>query len=347
MATATPEDKYTVYPKNVKKDMEDLDAMFEEQKKAKEKTQAPPPETSVEEPIETPSVEEPTEVEVETPVEEPTDVVPKGDFEKSEQRYRTLQEKYNKEIPDLHSQVRFLYQQNQNLQRQIGEVQTPKPVEQKPQAKVSFRENPKVKALKEELAPEVFENLVGAMEETTETLRKNLEEEREKIRSEFSTTLGKTRDEIFWETVYSNHEDYDQLRDNTKFQEFLTENEGLSGLSRGDFFINAYNKRDSKTYMRYLNAFKKQNEETPPADKKLGSSGPNPDKLKAKIGAPRGTGSASNVTPPPSSENKMTPEEAEAELDKMAMNLNKGLWRGTMQDYDKKEAALWKIIRGG
>jgi hypothetical protein len=338
------EDKYTNYPKSVEESNKELEKMFEAQKKARE-SQPPIEGAPVEEPIESP-VEEPIELPVETPAEKPPEMVSKADLEKSEQRYKTLEGKYNTETGEFRRQNAFLYQTIQNLQQEVEGLKKSKPEDGKPK-KFSLRENPKMQALKSELAPEVFENLTGAMEETLEAERKAFEEENAKLWGEFSTTIVKNRDEIFWDAVNAAHKDYNQIANNPKFQEFLSQPEGLSGFTRGDFFINAWNKRDSRTYINYLNAFKKENE-SPPVEKS--EIDPNNPKVKNRIAAPKPSG-PSNPNPPAQSPfpeyGKMTKEEATLEYDKIGNEFGKGRWEGREKEYDKREAALIRIINSG
>ncbi len=347
--TVTDEERFSPLPKAIRESNAELEAMFEEQRKAKEGLQPPLKEASIEEPIETPPIEE---FPVETPpIEEPTETVDRAELEKAEHKYIVLQEKYNKEVPGLYRQNEIIYQTVQNLQQEIERLKAqPKP-EKKPSIKISLRESPKIQALKAELSPEVFENLVGAIEETTESTRRGFEEEAEKLRGEISTTKEeistsrvKDKNQIFWESVMGSHEDYEQLRDDPNFQVFLSQQEGLSGLTRGDFLIDAYNRRDSKTYIRYINAFKKESEGTP-EKKTLGSSGLNPEKLRGKMGAPRSSGASTGEHP--SEKKTMTKEEAQAEYDRIGNEFGKGLWEGREKEYDKKEAALVRIINSG
>ncbi len=349
------ESKYTPVTSQHRKEMAELDAVFEEQRKAREAELNPPQKTQEEldeearlqaeaeakareEDQARVAAEEDEAKRLEAEAAKGAETVPKMEFEKADQRYRTLQEKYNKEVPDLHRQNVFLYEQVQKLQGQVQELLKPK-VELKP--KVALRDKAKIKALSEHLAPEVVDSFVGAMEETLEEQRHDFDERVNTLKSEFSSTIGKTKEDLFWDAVLKTHKDYEIMARDPAFSEFLAEPEGLSGYSRKDFFINASQRQDAGTFIKYLDAFSESKK--PDTTRKIEGNGPSPDKLKTKLGAPRPSGSPSTAPTP----TKMTKEQAEAELDRIGNEFGRGKWQGRESEYDKKEAALQKIILSG
>ena len=154
-------DKYTELPPEIRKQVKKVDQMIADRAKAKE---TPPVETPVETPPITPETP-PVEEKVEAPPVEPTEPVtptePKTysqeEYDKLNQELNTLRGKYDKEPAELMRQVNFLQDQIRQLQEgQRVVVPEPKVVEKPKAVREILESDPKIKSLKENLAPEVF-----------------------------------------------------------------------------------------------------------------------------------------------------------------------------------------------
>ncbi len=267
------------------------------------------------------------------------ETVPKKDFEDLQHQFNVLKGKYDKERgPDLRTQVNGLVEQNNLLREQIQMLQAKKP---EPQQKKSLRDNPKMKALQDEFTPEVYEKLLGAMEETVGTIKTEHEEEIKNLRGEVTKSIGMSREEIFWNSIFEKFPNYEQIRVDPKFGEFLNEEEGMSGYTRYDFLTEAFKKLNAGRVLKYLDAFTKA-----PIPDKLKSS-PNKEKLERRLGAPAGSGAANRQD---LGSKKITVEDvkkAKEDLEKLASEIGRGLWEGRDKEADKRQAELWKILDSG
>ena len=266
-----------------------------------------------------------------------SETVPKKDFDELRHQFDVLKGKYDAEKgPDLRVQVNTLMEQNNLLREQIKMLQEKKPEVKK----VSFRENPKILALKNDFSEEGFENLVSALEETVGEIKTAHEQEIATLKGEVGKTIGASKQELFWNAVFEKHSDYDRLRVDPKFSEFLGEEEGMSGYTKYDFFMDAFKTMKASVIIKYLDAYKKSL--NPP---KIDSQ-PNKEKLEKRLGAPKPSGAAGRDT----GTGKITAEDvanAKTELEKMASDFNRGVWKGREKEYEKREAELWKIIDSG
>ena len=266
------------------------------------------------------------------------ETVPKKDFEDLQHQFNVLKGKYDKERgPDLRTQVNGLVEQNNLLREQIQMLQAQKPEP----TKKSLRDNPKMKALQDEFSPEVYEKLLGAMEETVGTIKTAHEEEIKNLRGEVTKSIGMSREEIFWNSIFEKFPNYEQIRVDPKFGEFLNEEEGMSGYTRYDFLTEAFKKLNAGRVLKYLEAFSKGS----PTDKL--KSSPNKEKLERRLGAPAGSGAANRQD---LGTKKVTAEDvkkAKEDLEKLSNEIGRGLWVGREKDAEKREAELWKILDSG
>jgi hypothetical protein len=323
------EDKYTTYPKAVKEQIDKMEKSFEtppEQRPAPKREVAPPAEPTnlVEEPV--PSEEAP-----------PEEMVSKAELEKAEQRNRTLQGM----LESQSRQTRFLSDQMQTLQQEVQSLRTPKVEAPKP--RISLREKANIKKLKDELQPDVYESIVGAMEDTYQELEDRHQQDLKSLRGEVNETIVKNTEQTFWRSVYSSYPKpkYMGIVNNPLFAEFMGQEEGFSGNTKYDYWMNAHERGDSITFVRYLDAFSKASSEPQTPKRTLGGDGPDQEKLKARLGAPRGAGEGSIA--PASNQPGMSPEEAQQKILKLGQELSKGLWEGRDDEYEKEYARLWRL----
>lgn len=266
-------------------------------------------------------------------------MVSKAELEKANQRYRTLQTMQD----NLARERRFLAEQVQTLQQEVQTLKTPPKTEIK--QRINLREKANIKKLKDELQPDVYESIVGAMEDTYQELEDRHQQDLKSLKGEISETLSKGTEQSFWRSVYSAYPKpkYNEIVNNPSFAEFMGQEEGFSGYTKYDWWMDAHKRGDSVTFMKYLDAFSKSSSEPPSTKRQLGGDGPDQEKLKTRIGAPRGAGESSGG--PPTNKPEMTPEEATQKITKLSEEFNKGLWEGKEAEYDKEYAKLWRLAQ--
>ena len=340
-------DKYTELPPAIAKQVKKVDQMIADRAKAKETPPAEPP-------VETPPVEPaqdvaPAEPVVETPAEEPPvtplepETVPKTEFDRLQQELNTLKGKYDKEPAELMRQVSFLTQQIQELQAEKAREPEPK-VEEKPKSlRELLKDDPRMKILQENLEPQVFEAVIGTQEKVyelaTERARETISQEVSKV----DKTFAKTKQERFWDDLRKAYPNWGEIRVSPDFQTFTNEVDPLTGVQRYWIIKDAFDQFDAGRVIRFLDVATGKGNPPPVVDKGDGKDKVVSDKVKEKESPPKSSGPAPSSKSVPT----MTVDEAKNELVKIANLKNRGQWRGTEEEYKKKDIALRKIIQGG
>jgi hypothetical protein len=327
MGTTTEEmeERYSPLPPAIKRQVEQAEKLFD-------RTPEPEPPAVVEEPPvgELPIVEEPP-AEQRPPEPQSGDMVPRSELERAEQRYQTLKGMYDRDIPHLHHQVRFLNEQLQTVQASLeakGKVTT-----------TNLRENPKIKALQEEMNPTMFDNLAGALEDVMSDLDSRYKSETDKIRGEIVVS----KEEAFTNAVNSAYPNWKQLWASQEGQAFLSEVDELTGFPRHQILTNHYSRLDSRMFIRGLDLMTGKGVKPPT----LGSDGQNPDKLRARVGAVRPGATTPTRPQAPPQVNKVSPEEARQKLRDITAQFNAGRYPGNEAEYEKEYSKLFTLSRGG
>jgi hypothetical protein len=208
-----------------------------------------------------------------------------------------------------------------------------------PRAPTNLRENPKIKALQEEMNPTMFDNLAGALEDVMSDLDNKYKSETDKLRGEMVVS----KEEAFLNAVNSSYPNWKQIWGSQEGQAFLSEIDELTGFPRHQILTNHYNRLDSRMFIRGLDLMTGKGVKPPT----LGSDGQNPDKLRARVGAVRpGATTPTRSQAPPQGPN-MSPEEARQKLKDITARFNAGRYPGSEAEYDKEYAKLFTISRGG
>lgn len=334
----TMEEKFAPkLPDSIRSQVEDVEKKWNEEREPEEEVKEPEPEPKPEEARE----EEPPRAE---------ELVPKKQFEDVQSQLREVQHqfsvlkgKYDAEKgPDLREKLNQAQGQINLLNEQLRLLQEKKPEQKRT---FSLRDNPKWKKFGTELSPEGYENMISAMEETVGDLTSSYEEKINTLEGKLTKTIGMTREEVqaketrdFWKSVMDKIPDYETLRVNSKFDEFFTVEEGMSGRPRGTFLSYAFQNLDATQVIKYFEAFRKSLNPEPL------KSRPNPDKLKQRLGAPVGTGTAQRSS---GVEGKVTVadiEQAGKDMERISEEFNRGAWKGREKQYEKEYARLWGIV---
>jgi hypothetical protein len=367
-------DKYTVYPERLRKQIEKVDKMFADDASEKEWWNSLTPEQQQAETkkrelldswwnalspedqagFEVLSQEEkekemegvlhahghePIEAPVSQHEPEPETVESlKAKLEKAEQTLRSLQGKYEKEPAELQRQNNFLQDQISLLQRQILELQPVKAKE--PEKKVSFREAMKVRIekLKEQLAPEIVEEIVNFNEEAYELVQKADREVASQMITEvatkFDSRLALSAKEQFDKDLLEAYPNWKTMWKTPEFQTFLSTipDDDLSGVERYTHVDDAFQRFDSRTVIKAFDLFTGKKHELK-TDTKIDQT-----KLARRVVGPRS--SSPGGIPSKRTTNQMTSTEAREALAALASKYARGLFKGSREEYDKEYARL-------
>lgn len=177
-----------------------------------------------------------------------------------QQAYRTLQGKYNAEVPRLNQALAEQGKQNSDLKRQIDELS----------AKVSeLSSSPKQDSVKIlEDAGYQDDALITAFKAQNEQLAE-LQRKNDKLQASLQElhgvkdrvarneeTQAQTAAQRFITDIAAAIPDWEAVNDNPQFHAFLSQEEGLSGYTRQDTLSRAEKSLDAATAVKIFKAFK-------------------------------------------------------------------------------------------
>jgi hypothetical protein len=248
----------------------------------------------------TPAVTETTPA-VTAPVEKPPD---KPTPEPWEGRYKTLQGKYDAEVPRLFTEIASL--KNQLAQAARIQVQTPPspPPSAGPLNIKTILAGDK--ALEEQLAtfsedyPDVSELLVKLTERAAAVTTQRVNEA---VNAQVQTVQefqAETRSQHYWDVVNKEIPDWQVTRDDPAFASWLNEIDPYAGVSRADLTQDAIQKFDAHRVINIYKGFRaaKENENQPTTSPVAPSSNiPPVNPAAALVAPPSGSRSAPVSTP--------------------------------------------------
>ena len=280
---------------------------------------------------------------------------PEEDYEA---KYKVLKGKYDKEVPELASQVTFLVKKVGGLEAALAEKETPQPTPNgeptpapAPEPAKDLSADPKVKYFQTEY-PDIYEGTdILVQARAKEIARTLFKEEFDKLNQRLNAVeqgqVQKTK-ESFYEALNKAHPNWEQVQASPEFSEFIQFPDEFSGIPRWQLLKDAYNKLDAGRAIRFFDAFLNKNgspasstPSTTPAS--TPSVTPAPSKVEARVAPPR----SQNATPVPSpggnGQAKVTPQD----LKQFYLDVSQGKWKGREADMKKEEVRLIRGIRGG
>ena len=359
-------------PRAVKEAEERANALIQAQGKQREGTPqettppaAPEPEPGPEVTV-TPTPSEPPQSEPEASVQPVQPVQPeavKPPEEDYEAKYKVLKGKYDKEVPDLASQVTFLIKKVGALEAALTEKETPQPAEPSqeaarapaPEPAKDLSADPKVKYFQTEY-PDIYEGTDILVQARAKEVAKALfKEEFDKLNQRLNAVeqgqVQKTK-ESFYEALNKAHPNWEQIQASPEFSEFIQLPDEFSGIPKWQLLKDAYNKLDAGRAIRFFDAFLNKTgspaSSTPSATASVTPAStpsvtPAPSKVEARVAPPR----SQNATPVPSpggnGQAKVTPQD----LKQFYLDVSQGKWKGREADMKKEEVRLIRGIRGG
>ncbi len=261
-------------PKQVQKQSEDVQALYKELnnetaeasagldsgEKAPEEKQA---EASTEVPVEKDTTATSDSVEkqaTESDAEEHSTADTEVKKESWEQKYKTLQGMYNKEVPGLNAQNRELNSRVSQLETLLGDLNKQEtPVQEVPVEKLITDDDVKEygdsidvmrRAAKEEVAGQL--GRVAQLEKELAAL-KGVVPQVQQVQQQQKTSSEKQ----FWDDLNREVPNWNEVNSDPDFQSWLLEVDPLTGISRQTYLEDAQRKKDSGRVANFFNTFAK------------------------------------------------------------------------------------------
>ncbi len=251
-------------PKAVQQQAE-LAEQFDQQIAA---AQAQAPAESAAAPAETPAA---AATEVQTPsaptqpaVEVKPDAQSKGDDGVWERRYRSLQGKYDSEVPSLHSQLRAQAEQLQSMAQRLQAMETAKPTE--PETPLVSKDDET--AFGADLIDLIRRVSTAQFQQLAATVTGKLEEKLKEIDTRVgnvSQVQAKSEEQKFWDAIDKGVPDWREINENQDFLTWLSAVDPLVGARYQDILVNAQQNLNAKQVIAVFEAWKKHAGVTPAA----------------------------------------------------------------------------------
>ena len=177
-----------------------------------------------------------------------------------EQKYKTLQGMYNKEVPRLSSENRELGSRVSQLESLLGDLKKQEtPVQEAPVEKLITEDDVKEygdsidvmrRAAKEEVAGQL--GRVAQLEKEIAEL-KGVVPQVQQVKQQQKTTSEKQ----FWDVLNREVPNWNEINSNPDFQSWLLEVDPLTGISRQTYLEDAQRKQDAGRVINFFNTFAK------------------------------------------------------------------------------------------
>jgi len=252
-------------PKQVQRQMEEIEAIEKQLKGETEVTDEAPDTDTVEKVVETleapeaqPVVEETPEPEVAELEEQPKK--PDEDAAVWKQKYKTLQGMYDKEVPQLHSKVKDMSTQLEELQ---ASLKTKEAVVKQAEKLVTDDD---VKNFGEDLI-EVQRKVAREVAAEFQIKLDTMQSENDKMREQLGTTDSRVAESSFQNRLHRLVPDFDQLNDNPKWVAWLDEVDPVLRGPRRSVAQQAFATGDAEGVAHYVDMFRSGQVEPTPDEK--------------------------------------------------------------------------------
>jgi hypothetical protein len=252
-------------PKQVQRQMKEIEAIEKQLKGEVEVTDEAPDTDKVEKVVETletpeaqPVVEETPETEVAELEEQPKK--PDEDAAVWKQKYKTLQGMYDKEVPQLHSKVKDMSTQLEELQASLKTKET---VVKQAEKLVTDDD---VKNFGEDLI-EVQRKVAREVAAEFQTKLDTMQSENNELRELLGTTDSRVAESSFQNRLHRLVPDFDQLNDNPKWVAWLDEVDPVLRGPRRSVAQQAFATGDAEGVAHYVDMFRSSQVEPTPDEK--------------------------------------------------------------------------------
>lgn len=292
----------------------------------------------------TPPPQEPV---VQPPVNNSPVTVSKDDYDRLDQRYRTLQGMYTADTTRLRSELGYANDAIQDLEDRLVAVESN--TQQVPQAQNKYVTD----ADREEFG-DTIEMVRRAAREEAEAIVVKQEQAYKKQIAQLESELGSFRNSVipkvedlsksqadkvqaeYWSALGTQVPDWKAINDSKEFKEWLLERDPVTGANRQQFLANAHNNMDAPRVVRFFQEWKRiaAGGQTPAPNQ-------NPqDQLERFVspGASRNTGNQGQT-----GKKKWTGPE----IEKFYMDVTKGVYANRLEERNTLEADIYAAKREG
>ena len=185
--------------------------------------------------------------------------------EKWAHKYHTLKGMYDAEVPRLHSEVKELRQQLQEL---LSKPQpAPAPIEPTKEASlITDHDREAFGADLIDLIERATSQKVAKFEQRESKLLEQIDQLKSKL-GEVSEVSTKSVDEIYWDRLSKLEPEWEQINVDPKFLSWLEEVDSVYGLPRKAALDNAHNARSAERVAKIMQTFKGMRPPKPASDK--------------------------------------------------------------------------------
>ena len=234
-------------------EVEELEKTLEAQKEKPKKTKAKEPEAEKDDPKDT-EAEVPVEAEAALKPEEvkPADTSPTDVADEFEQKYKTLRGKYDAEVPRLHSQVKDLTTQLQQLSASL-EAKSKEPT--KPKEKVSYVTDED----RAEFGEELIEVQRRVAKEVSQDYEERFEQQQmiiENLQKQLKDTGSQVGEMNFTQKLTQLVPDFPQVDKDERWIAWLNEYDPILRGPRRDQAAAAFSAGDAEAVKHYVDLFK-------------------------------------------------------------------------------------------
>lgn len=329
-------------PKQVKRQSEDVQALYKElngetEKNAEETTA----ETSTEVPVEDTATAPSDSVEEQAPqsdADEHSTSDSKENKNEWEQKYKTLQGMYNTDVPRLNAQNKSLNDRVGQLESLLGDLNKQEaPVQEAPVEKLITEDDVKEygdsidvmrRAAKEEVAGELAR--VKELEAEIEKL-KGVVPQVQQVQQQQKTSS----EQQFWNNLNAEVPNWNEINSNPDFQSWLLEIDPLTGMSRQTYLEDAQKRLDVKRVISFFSTYEQAKGNANNA-RETRSSNP---ELAKQVAPGRGR----SAKPVASEGNTYSP----ADIEKFFSDVRKGKYKGRDEERGKIERDIFAAQQEG
>lgn len=179
------------------------------------------------------------------------------ELKKSDARYKVLQGKYNKEVPQLHQQVGALNEELNNVRRLLASLQ---------QADTEVEVKPSKKLLKDEEIEEYGEDMISvirrAAREEFMPLIEKLEAENTQLKDmlgNVSTSVTDTARSSVYRYLDAELPNWKEINQDKGFLIWLDETDAFSGATRLALLKKAFEDNDATRVVKFFNSYLTEN----------------------------------------------------------------------------------------
>lgn len=263
-----------------------------------------------------------------------------GDFE---QKYRTLQGMYNKEVPRLRSENRDLHDRLTKMEELLATMnQAQEQATQQPEVQnlVSEKEIEEYgedtvdmfrRLSREEYLP--YMQKLASLEQMLNNLQSNVVPQVENV----VKSQARTAEERFWETLETSVPNWREINNNQDFQTWLLEYDPLVGNTRQSLLEQAQANMDASRVIQFFNTWNSLNQGS------TSKATPNPSKSELEKQVAPGKGRSAGKAPTSSESRTYTPED----IKKFFEDVRKGEYKGREDERNRIERDIFSAQQQG